>query len=393
MEIDFDNLTLKTESELDSLYLNGSQDFIEIELLNSTRADDSWEGKQVKVYFWLPKPDKFCSFVARDAACRIDNSKFSKHYDATEKTLTLPTTSNIFFENFILEILGVINESNKIYDKPNCFNFKNAENVFKIEKENSYLNYLLRNIEILQENLKPNDTPKLKAILEQMGIFIEKNIFDLIEKKILNERKILIPFAGGNNFWFKSESSLVAGNITYHLKLNNYSYIYINKDLVEKFFLRIGQHPRCCVGVISSMTKKNLEKIINTMKAEVYNSSINIEIEYLFDQEANEAYEKEDAEGGKAFRRSLEKINEKTKNFFNSINTVFVESEIDKADKIKDNLVFLHSFSEEILQKDAEERKSIEANVDELFDYLEKLLNECDGDVREYLTRNPFKKL
>ena len=129
------------------------------------------------------------------------------------------------------------------------------------------------------------------------------------------------------------------------------------------------------------------------MKAEVYNSSINIEIEYLFDQEANEAYEKEDAEGGKAFRRSLEKINEKTKNFFNSINTVFVESEIDKADKIKDNLVFLHSFSEEILQKDAEERKSIEANVDELFDYLEKLLNECDGDVREYLTRNPFKKL
>lgn len=402
MEKDFEKLSLTNNSQLESDYSQSQielKDFIEVEILNSTRAAQSWEGKNTKISFWLPNLKSFCSFVSRDAACRIDNSILSNYYSESDKTLRLPSLPNIFFENFILEIFGILNESNFSEGKLNCFNFKNEEKVAKIEKENSYLNYLLRNIETLQENLKPNDTPKLKAFLEQMGIFIEKNIFDVIEKKILNEKKILISLAAGNNFWFKSESSLVGNNYTYNLKLNNYNYVYINKDLVEKFFLRIGQHPRCCVGILSSMTKKNLDKIISTVKAEDYNSQINIEIEYLFDQEANEALEKANLQGAnnngnyKAFKRSLVKICEKTKNSFDATNTVFVESEIDKADSIKDNLVFLNCFSEEIFKKSEEEIKSIDKHVDELLDYLEKLLSECDGDVREYLAKNPFRKL
>lgn len=376
---------------------NSSSDFIEVQIKNSARSKSSnWEAEDSKVSFWLPTLDKYCSFVAQDAACRIDRTLLEKHYDSKTKTLTLPTISNIFFENFIFEILGALNFSNEFYGKLALFKFyADADKVFKIEKENSFLNYLLRNIEVLQENLKPNDTPKLKALLEQMGIFIEKNIFDVIEKKILNERKILIALAAGNNLWFKSEKSLIAGSVSYHLKLNNYSYIYINKAFVEKFFLRIGQHPRCCVGIVSSMTKKNLEKIISTVKAEDYGCSVlNMPIEYLFDQEANEAYDCEGAKGAalKAFRRCLGKISEKTKNCFDATNTLFVESEADKAEKIKDNLLPLNCFSEEILLKSEEEREKISKNADDLLDYLEKLLNECDGDVREYLVRNPFNK-
>jgi len=394
MEKEFEcklNLIAEEENEKTQLFTD-SRDFVEIEIKNSTRSFDGWEAQNEKVSFWLPNFEKFCCLVARDAACRLDTKILQQHYDSCNLTLTLPSISNIFYENFVLEILGALNDSNDFYGKLEAFKIKNTDKVCRIEKENSFLNYLLRNIEVLQENLKPNDTPKLKALLEQMGIFIDKNIFDVIEKKILNERKILIALAAGNNFWFKSESSLVAGTVNYHLKLNNYSYIYINKAFVEKFFLRIGQHPRCCIGILSSMTKKNIDKIITTVKAEDYSSILNMQIEYLFDQEANEAFECETAKGGKGFRRSLGKISEKTKNSFDATNTIFVESEADKAENIKDNSVLLNCFSEEILGKNEEEKQKIDKNVDDLLDYLDKLLNECDGDVREYLVKHPFKK-
>jgi len=391
MEKEFEKLSLK--DQILENFFDLEKDFIEIEVVNSTRQANLWDKNSEKFTIFLPTFEKLCEFIEADPTCKIDKDLFAKHYNSKEKMFLLPVVSNIFYENFLLEVLGILNTKNSLDEKKlENLDFINEEKkIYFLEGENSFLNYILRNIETLKENLKPNDTPKLRALLDQIGIFIEKNIFDMIENKILNEKKILIIVAAGNNFWFKSDKSMIGKNITYSVKLNNYNYLYMNWELIEKFFLRISQHPRCSVGIITSMIKKNLDNAFFALDRGEYKTNLSIKVDYLFDQEANEVIFTEDAKGGKTFKRSLQKIEEKTKKYFNDTNVLFIESELDKSENIKDNMIYLDGFDEEFILGNKEHKEKLNRLTDNLFNYLEKLLDECDCDIREYLMKNPFK--
>ncbi len=93
------------------------------------------------------------------------------------------------------------------------------------------------------------------------------------------------------------------------------------------------------------------------------------------------------------FVRNLEKIISacKTKNFeFNETNILVLESEKEKADSIKSNMIELNIYSEEFIIFSEDEKKKFDEKIDKVLDYLENLLNECDCDIREYLAKNPI---
>ena len=68
-----------------------------------------------------------------------------------------------------------------------------------------------------------------------------------------------------------------------------------------------------------------------------------------------------------------------------------LESEKDKGEGIKANMIPMNVFSEEFILLSEEEKKEIEKKVEKFLEYLERLLNECDCDVREYLVKNELK--
>ena len=73
---------------------------------------------------------------------------------------------------------------------------------------------------------------------------------------------ILVIIAPSNNFWLKSEKSIING-VNYDKKLNNYCNIFYNKKFIKKFLIKIGKHPRCNLCLMSSMTYKNLKAAID----------------------------------------------------------------------------------------------------------------------------------
>jgi len=391
MEKAFEKLTLNSNTNSKKFLFASSKDFVEVEIINSTKSKDDWSNTNEKISYYLPILDKFCDLVNNDSACNLNEDLLKIFYNSSTSTLLLPENLNLYYENFILIILGVFNKENFSNEKfRNAFNVENYDNVTNLENETSFLNYILRNIENLKTNLKPNDTHKLKKILDKMGIAIEKNIYDVIEKKILNDKKILVVITAGDNFWFKSDKTLIK-NTEYFFMLNNYVAIYMNTNFIEKFFLRIASHPRCSLGIMSSKTKKNLDKIFENMKKCEFKSKLNIEADYLFDQEANEITPSWRVKEEKIFRRSIAKIEEKTKNNFSVHNTVFIESEIEKSELVKSNVIHLNCFNEKYLMDTENNKQKMDDYADYVLEYLEKMLNECDCEVREYLCKNPIK--
>ena len=316
---------------------------------------------------------------------------------------------------FLLMFLGYINSKNDIYSLYDDDSMHNPDEKSYIDNSSNYLVYLNMCIDYLKQNNKflntLTDIDILLKILSDVGITIQKedknDLFTKIKKDLFlsNENnKILILLAPSNNFWIKSEKTVI-NDINYDKKLNNYSNIFYNKKFIKKFLEQVVSNPRCNFGLISSMTYKNLKacwealgKIDNEIN-ELYPKNITYIDQNLHDQGQEDPKNKK-----KSFFRNMNKIIEylkkdkKNKNndqdntgYFKETNILILESELDKmTDTTRYNTIRLNIFNEEFLQKDEKGKTAIELETDKFIQYLVKLLNNCDQDIRAYIKENPY---
>ena len=336
----------------------------------------------------------------------IDKEKFenfSTNFNKPENNNTIDLTENIFIRDLfmlksLLSFFGSINKHNdksKYKDQQNLYSYE----IHPIENSLNYTKYLEKNLSLIFDKFKLKDlqifTNALKSLsginLKNSSITGENFLYNRIKTLIMQNNKILITIAPSNNFWVKTDRVTI-GTVNYDKKINNYNFVFFNTKLIKKFNERIAMHPRCQVGYVNSMLKKNLEGCIDSIQILIPN----FQTDYVvFDQVAHENISQDKSASAKpVFVRSLEKmINiSKSKNFeFNETNIVVLESENDKAEGIKANMIPMNVFTEEFILSSEEEKREIEKKVEKFLDYLEALLNECDSDVREYLVKNQLK--
>jgi len=194
--------------------------------------------------------------------------------------------------------------------------------------------------------------------------------------------KILIIVTPSNNFWFKSEKTTLNG-INYDKRINNYNCVYYNWAFIKKFYDQIANHPRCAIGYLNSMVLKNLKPCIECIPLEIKNFTKFL----IFDQSTHDN-NNPDKKDKPNFIRDMNKIIKETDNSFNETNIVILESESEKSENIKSNMIDMNVYSEKYFHLTAEEKERFGTKIDELLEFLLKLLNECDTDVREYLSKN-----
>jgi len=309
---------------------------------------------------------------------------------------------DIFIMKSLVAFFGSINKQNvasKFYHRCEDNSSNSLKESQYFENCSNYENYIENNIEIIFEKFKIRDLQIFVNCLRNYGIDLnvdvkdsetkEQNLlYNRIRSFVMQNNKILVTITPSNNFWIKTEKVTI-GSTNYDKKINNFNFVFYNWKFIKKFYSRIAKHPRCQVGYLNSMIKKNLEQCIDCVKIMIPNFENNF---LMFDQSVhNNTNENQSAKPN--FVRNLEKMISacKTKNFeFNETNILVLESEKEKADSIKSNMIELNIYSEEFIIFNEDEKKIFEEKIDKVLDYLEKLLNECDCDIREYLVKNPI---
>ena len=383
-------------------------------ITNYLEKDDEKE-KQ----FDLPTPQsiqKLCEPQIVKDLLTFDIDKYSSCFEGDKLNLNkIESIKDAEMTKFLLMFLGYINSKNDIYSLYDDDSMHNPDEKSYIDNSSNYLVYLNMCIDYLKQNDKflntLTDIDILLKILSDVGITIQKDdkndLFTKIKKDLFlsNENnKILILLAPSNNFWIKSEKTVI-NDINYDKKLNNYSNIFYNKKFIKKFLEQVVSNPRCNFGLISSMTYKNLKacwealgKIDNEIN-ELYPKNITYIDQNLHDQGQEDPKNKK-----KSFFRNMNKIIEylkkdkKNKNndqdntgYFKETNILILESELDKmTDTTRYNTIRLNIFNEEFLQKDEKGKTAIELETDKFIQYLVKLLNNCDQDIRAYIKENPY---
>ena len=383
-------------------------------ITNYLEKDDDKE-KQ----FDLPTPEsiqKLCEPQIVKDLLTFDIDKYSSCFEGDKLNLNkIESIQDAEMTKFLLMFLGYINSKNDIYSLYDDDSMHNPDEKSYIDNSSNYLVYLNMCIDYLKQNDKflntLTDIDILLKILSDVGITIQKedknDLFTKIKKDLFlsNENnKILILLAPSNNFWIKSEKTVI-NDINYDKKLNNYSNIFYNKKFIKKFLEQVVSNPRCNFGLISSMTYKNLKacwealgKIDNEIN-ELYPKTI-----IYIDQNLHDQVQEDPKNKKKSFSRNMNKIIEylkkdkKNKNndqdntgYFKETNILILESELDKmTDTTRYNTIRLNIFNEEFLQKDEKGKTAIELETDKFIQYLVKLLNNCDQDIRAYIKENPY---
>ena len=161
--------------------------------------------------------------------------------------------------------------------------------------------------------------------------------------------------------------------------------------------MKIAKHPRCSFGLLSSMSYKNLKKCWDGLEKQ-FSSYCPKNIIFL-DQEKHERISE------KKFLRSMEKIKEHLKNlkiskdkdgenaenteYFNEKNILILESEEDKkVDGTRKNSIYVNLFDEDYLGKNEKDQISIDLEGDKIINYVVKLLENCNVDIRDYINTN-----
>ena len=159
---------------------------------------------------------------------------------------------------------------NSIYDILDDSALLPKEKYF-IENNLNYLDYLNNLLEYIKEQDKNEriffslkDLEILLKSLDELGINIPRNDNNIfycnLKDSILSfqNNKILVLIAPSNNFWIKSDKTLI-GETIYDKQLNNYSKIFYNKKFIKNFFNKVTKHSRCKFGLISSMFRNNIQ--------------------------------------------------------------------------------------------------------------------------------------
>ena len=397
--------------------VNNNPDVIlkKYEIITNYLEKDDEKEKQ----FDLPTPEsiqKLCEPQIVKDLLIFDIVKYASCFEGDKLNMNkIESIKDAEMTKFLLMFLGYINSKNDIYSLYDDDSMHNPDEKSYIDNSSNYLVYLNMCIDYLKQNNKflntLTDIDILLKILSDVGITIQKedknDLFTKIKKDLFlsNENnKILILLAPSNNFWIKSEKTVI-NDINYDKKLNNYSNIFYNKKFIKKFLEQVVSNPRCNFGLISSMTYKNLKacwealgKIDNEIN-ELYRKTI-----IYIDQNLHDQGQEDPKNKKKSFFRNMNKIIEylkkdkKNKNndqdntgYFKETNILILESELDKmTDTTRYNTIRLNIFNEEFLQKDEKGKTAIELETDKFIQYLVKLLNNCDQDIRAYIKENPY---
>jgi hypothetical protein len=268
------------------------------------------------------------------------------------------------------------------------------ENISQQEKR--FTHYLDKNIPIIFSTFKMKDMEPFIKALKFIGIDLEQKytseslsnpILTKIRNFVMTKNKILLVITPSNNFWIKSEK-ITIGTKNYDKKINNYSMIFYNWNFIQKFYDRLGGHPRLTIGFLNSMVKKNLQPCIDAIPIMVKNFTRYI----LFDQDC---HDNTNSSGKPNFVRNFEKMKSKCKHYeegnFNETNILVLESESEKiTEGSKNNSLPMNVFSEQYMTFTPEELREFDKKTEKILDYLEKMLNECEGDIREYIANHEF---
>ena len=314
----------------------------------------------------------------------------------------------------ILIFIGGMNSENTLYDFFEGLTVQTEDQC--IDNSENYFVYILKFLDFLKKEEKfsipINQMDSLFSTLDELGINIPREDTNVLYRSIkdsffaMNKNKILVLVAPSHNFWIKSEKSSIKEQL-YDLKLNNFSNIFYHKKFIEKFLKKIAKHPRCCFGIISSMTYRNLKNCWDGLEKQFTNECPKNVI--FIEQNDHEKIQLDPKSKKLSFFRSMKKIIEhlsaekkkelKMKNYddesennfqsFNEKNILIVESEEDKiGEGNKNNSIFVSVFSEKYLESDEQKKLAIDLEGDKSINYIYKLLETCNDDIREYLNRN-----
>ena len=370
---------------------------------------------------YLPTPESFkklCNEKLIKDVIKFNYEKYKSYfkqnnedYSSEEKLiLNLDYITSIKDANilpYILFFLGGINSINSIYDFFDDSVLMPPEESY-VDNNFSYLNYLISIIDYLKsqaeiENIffNFNYFNLFLNSLEELGICIprdNKNIlYSHMKDKIfsIEKNKNLILIAPSNNFWIKSDKNLI-GKKEYDRKLNNYTNIFYNSEFIKKFFSEIYTHPRCKIGLISSMIHKNLISCWQGLKIICLQKE---DVDPIFiDQDSHEhiPIDKSKQTRDKQFLRSMKKIilNLKKNNYnnFNEKNIIILESDMDKiGSDTGSNSINVNLFDEKFFESNKEQKLKIAKKEEEVIEYIKSILENCTDDIRSYINQKKLK--
>ena len=389
--------------------------------------DKNEDDQTYSINILLPTPeslDKICNQPIVKDVLNFDLKKYKTFFeeqnseDQEEKKfiLNLDRTSikSKDLLPHILIFIGGMNSENTLYDFFEGLTVQTEDQC--IDNSENYFVYILKFLDFLKKEEKfsipINQMDSLFSALDELGINIPREDTNVLYRSIkdsffaMNKNKILVLVAPSHNFWIKSEKSSIKEQL-YDLKLNNFSNIFYHKKFIEKFLKKIAKHPRCCFGIISSMTYRNLKNCWDGLEKQFTNECPKNVI--FIEQNDHEKIPLDPNSKKLRFFRSMKKIIEhlsaekkkelKKKNYddesennfqcFNEKNILIVESEEDKiGEDNKNNSIFVSVFSEKYLESDAQKKLAIDLEGDKSINYIYKLLETCNDDIREYINRN-----
>ena len=393
--------------------------------------EDEEESKSIEIF--LPTPEslvKLCDSKLIKEIVNFDLTKFVSFFRKNpekEKIILnldkIKSLSNKDLLPYILVFIGGINSINTIYDIFEGIEteLQPKENIY-IDHSENYLNYILSILDFFkgkeQFSIPFSQMKLLFAILDEIGINIHRDDKNILYRSIkdsfflMERNKILIIVAPSNNFWIKSEKSTI-GDQNYDIRLNNYSYIFYNKKFIQKFLSKIAKHPRCCFGLISSMTYKNLKNCWEALEKQF--SNICPKKIIFIDQKDHDQVMQDPNKKKMSFFRNMQKIIEHLKRekekelkiayknylkgednneykgddnigYFDNENIIILESEEDKiGEDTKWNSLKMNVFNEQYLEFNEKQKLAIDLQGDKVIDYVFDLLENCTDDIREYL--------
>ena len=268
-----------------------------------------------------------------------------------------------------------------------------TENLF--ENSKNFTNFIEKNKQYIIYSMHLKDIDALIESVKEIGFEFENGKNNILIKSmresVMIQDKIFIILSASENFWIKSEKPNLNGTPN-DCKINNYTYIFYNKDFIEKFVKKVINHPRCYFGILSSMVYKNLKKICGGLDVDYPNQ---FKKAIIFDQNTHTNLNEGNKKEKPKFKRDFDKILKSIKTFmkidyFNESNILIFESEKDKMTDTKDNSIVINIFSERHFFFNKEEKEHFEKIENKIIDYIVNLLDECKEDIREYIKIKPL---
>ena len=352
--------------------------------------------------------NKYKSFFKRqnisEPVCENEENELSSSFE--EKIILdldkIQTIQDISMVSIILVFLGGINSKNDIYEIFPNDTPQNPDEACFIDNCVNYAYYIFNIVLYLkrqQITFPLYDLNLLFRSLEEIGIYFKQDRKSVLYRNIkdsfmsLLDNKILIILAPSNNFWVKSDKNVIS-NINYDKKLNNYCNIFYNKNFIKKYLTFFAKHPRCNLGLMSSMTQKNLKAAIEGLDVQ-FNKLLPKKYSVI-SQGAHDVIKPQMKKDIPLFFRNMEKIINHVKSkdkwdYFDEKNIIIIEGDKNKiTEGTKGNTLVSNYFSEEYLMCDKQKKEEIEKEGDRLMKYLLNVLENCAVDVRDYLSQNPF---